>query len=413
MMGLVLAITANLAGIAGLFTTWLHRCYVKQWQSKTDHPSDYPRVAVIAPHRGAIIEEYIDALITQEYAGQWEIIFVTTREDASYHQLQCYAKNHAHVRVVLADDVVQLAQEQDVHRGQKVHNLVTALSTVSPEADVIAIIDSDVLPSRDWLRTLVEPFSGADAKLGATTFARLYMPGPGLASCTQAVWVLGSDAFLVGPWGYVWGGSFAIRKEILEQTDALDRWKGLLGSISSDDLNLSVALRRGRYRRCYVPGCKAVRRPPHKRETWAEVLRFTNRQLLHTWWVRKDLWLAAFLSHGVKSLAILGSLCIAWLQPVALLALIAPIMDTAGFLLTVYTLWSLDSSNPELHRSLRKAGLLAGPLPGLLAGVNLITAVTKIRMRWGGVEYTRRAVVGYTRDDSWRAVRTDKDVEDG
>lgn len=411
MTGLVLAMVANLAGIAGLVTTWLHYCYVKQWQSRIDHPNEYPRVAVIAPNRGPIIQECVDALVTQEYPGEWEIIFVTTREDTSYHQLQHYAKDNAHVRVELADDVVQLAKERDVHRGQKAHNLVTALSTVSPETAIIAVIDNDVYPSHDWLQTLIEPFSGADAKLGATTFARLYIPGPGLASCTQAVWVLGSDAFLVGPWGYVWGGSFAIRKEILEQTDALDRWKGLQGSISSDDLNLSVALRRGRYRRCYVPGFKAIRRPPHERETWSDVLRFTNRQILHTWWARKDLWLAAFLSHGVKSLAVLSSLCIAWLQPVALFGLIAPVMDTVGFLLTVYTLRSLDSPDLQLHRSLRKAVLLAGPLAPILGAINLITAMVKTRMRWGGVEYTRTAVLGYTRDDSWRAVRSDKDVD--
>jgi len=410
-MGFVLAIVANLAGIAGLATTWLHHRYVKQWQRREDRPTDYPRVAVVAPHRGPITEEYVDALVAQEYPGEWEIIFVTTRGDASYHQLQCYVKDNTNVRVVVADDVVQLSQERGIHRGQKAHNLVTALSTVSPETKVIAIIDSDVYPFRDWLRTLVDPFSGADVKLGATTFARLYMPGPGLASCTQAVWVLGSDAFLVGPWGYVWGGSFAIRKGILEQTDALDRWKGLRGSISSDDLNLSIALRRGRYHRCYVPGCKAMRKPPHGRETWSDVLRFTNRQLLHTWWARKDLWLAAFLSHGVKSFAILGSLCIAWLQPAALLVLFAPMMDTAGFLLTVHTLRSMDSSNSELYRSLRKAVLLAGPLAPILGAINLITAMIKTRMRWGGVEYTRTAVVGYTRDDSWRAVRSDKDVD--
>jgi cellulose synthase/poly-beta-1,6-N-acetylglucosamine synthase-like glycosyltransferase len=403
MMGLILATAANLAGVMGLFTTLLHRRYVKQWRRKPDHPNKHPQVTVIAPHRGLIVEECIDALIAQEYAGNWEIIFVTTQSDASYQQLQCYAEDNAHVRIAVADDVVQLACELDVHCGQKAHNLVTALSAASPDSEVFAVIDSDVQPSHDWLRALVEPFSGADSKLGATTFARLYEPGSGLASCTQAVWVLGSDAFLVGPWGYVWGGSFAIRRDILEQTDALDRWKGLRGSISSDDLNLSVALRLARYRTCYVPGCKAIRRPPRERETWSAVLRFTNRQVLHTWWSRKDLWLAAFMSHGVKSLAILGALCIAWLQPVALLALIAPLIDTSGFLLTVHTLQSLDSSNPQLHRSSYNAVLLAGALAPLLAGLNLITAVAKTRMCWGGVEYTCRAVVGYTEDDSWRA----------
>jgi len=408
MTGLILATVAILGGIGGLLTAYQYYRYSMQWQRNHVPPTRWPHVTVIAPHRGPIIRECVDALLAQDYAGTWNIIFATTHKDASYPQLADHATRHEHVQVVLTDDVVQLAKEKSIHRGQKNHNLVTALSKVSPETEVIAVIDSDVCPSPDWLNTLVEPLSDADDRLGATTLARFYVPGSGLASCAQATWILGSAALMVGPWGYVWGGSFAMRREILEKTDVLDRWKGLKGSISSDDLNLSVALKLGHYRVSYVPGHKALRSPPKEGETWSDVLRFTNRQLLHTWWSRRDLWLAAFMTEGMKSIALLGALGIAWLQPVALLALCVPILDILRFSLVVAALRSLDSSNRPFLHSQQKAILAAGPLPSLLCIINTVAAATRTHMEWGGVKYTYRTVVGYTEDDSWRARTTGK-----
>ena len=383
-----------------------------QWQRRHAPPSQLPRVTVVAPHRGPIIRGHVEALIAQVYPATWNVIFVTTREDASYPQLEDYARGHANVQVVLVEDVVQLAKEKGIHRGQKCHNLVTALSRVPPDTEVIAVIDSDVCPSPDWLRTLVGPLGHAHDRLGATTLARFYVPGPGLASHAQAAWILGSVPFMLEPWGYIWGGSFAVRREVLEKTDVLARWKGIKGSITCDDLNLSVALRRTRYRISHVPGYKAVR-SPRAGETWSDVLGFTNRQVLHMWWTRRDLWLAASMIHGVKSIALLCALGIAWFQPVALVALCAPAMDLAGFALGIYTLRSLDHSDRSFLRSQRKAVLVGGSLAPLLWMINTIVATTRSHMQWGGVDYTYRTVEGYTTNTSWRTDRSSQATGDG
>ena len=145
-----------------------------------------------------------------------------------------------------------------------------------------------------------------------------------------------------------------------------------------------------------------MRVPPKEGETWSDVLKFTNRQCLHAWWSRRALWLVVFM-EGMKSIALLGALAIAWLQPVALLALCVPIMDILRFSLVVAALRSLDSSNRPFLKSQQKAILAAGPLPSLLCIINTVAAATRTHMRWGGVEYTYTTVVGYTEDDSWRA----------
>ncbi|MBN2315356.1 MAG: glycosyltransferase family 2 protein [Sedimentisphaerales bacterium] len=402
MIGLILALVANVTGLLSFVAAGLHHYYIKRWHRRRRFVDRYPRVAVIAPHRGQIIPENVDALIAQDYPGPWEIIFVTTRDDRAYEPLRAYAERHPHVRLVIAHDVVQLAREQGIHRGQKNENLIMALSAISVETEVIAGIDSDVYPTRDWLRALVEPFADADSKLGAATFAVFYEPGTSLASCTQAAWVLGSAGFLIGPWGYVRGGSFSIHRRVLETTDLLERWKGEKGPIFSDDINLSVALRGGGYRTCYVPGARAVCKKPRRRETWSNVLRFTNRQLLHVWSARKDLWLIVLLTHGFKSLALIGALCVAWWHPAGLLALTVPLIDIFSFLVSLRSLRRFDPSNEQLYESLRRIIPRGAPLAPILATINTLLVCFTTQMRWGGVAYTRRTVVGYTGDDSWR-----------
>jgi len=402
MTGLILALAANLTGLFSFVAAGLHHRYIIRWQRRRRPTAPYPRVAVIAPHRGRVVPEHVEALIAQDYPGTWEILFVTTRDDRAYEPLRSYAERHPHVRLEVAHDVVQLAREQGIHRGQKDENLVTALSVIPAETEIVAGIDSDVCPTEDWLRALVEPFIDADTKLGATTFARFYEPGASVASCTQAAWILGSGGFLIGPWGYVWGGSFAVHRRVLETTDVLDRWKGKKRLSFSDDLNLSVALRRAGYRTCYVPGARAVRKAVRRRETWSDVLRFTNRQLLHVWWTRKDLWLIVLLSHGLKSLALIGALGIARWQPAGLLALIVPLMDIVAFRVSLRSLRRFDPSQEQLYESLRRIIPRGAPPAPILALINTLAACVTTRMRWGGVVYTRRTVVGYTDDDSWR-----------
>jgi cellulose synthase/poly-beta-1,6-N-acetylglucosamine synthase-like glycosyltransferase len=401
MVGLILALMANLAGIVCLLSAYRYYRYSMQWRHEDVPSQDLPRVTVISPHRGPIIRKYVDALTAQDYEGAWNVIFVTTHEDASYPQLVDCAKGRVNVQIALADDVVQLAKDKGVHRGQKNHNLVTALSQMPCETEVIAVIDSDVHPSPDWLKTLVQPLCHAADAPAVTTLARFYVPGLGLASQTQAVWIMGSVAFMVGPWCYVWGGSFAMRRDILDTTDILDRWRGLKGSISSDDLNLSAALKLAGRRVAYVPGYKALTNPPSERETWSDVLRFTNRQLLHTWWSHRSLWIAAFMTESMKSIALLSALSIAWFQPAALWALCVLATDMAGSALVVHSLRSLDPSNRKFLRSLQGAAWTA-PLASMVCLVNTIAAVMSKSMKWAGVEYTYRTVLGYTRDHSWR-----------
>ena len=278
MTGTVLAILAMAPSVLFLLSALAYQLYVARWQKNTATPASYPRVTVIAPQRGPIDPVSIEALLAQEYVGPWEVIFVTTKEDVAYGQLQPYAEEHANVRLVQARDVVRLAQMEGIHRGQKSENLLAAIEASHPDTEFFATIDADVWPSREWLRSLVEPFFRTTSPLAATTMARLSLPGANWASCAHACWTLGSVCYLLAPTIFTWGGSMAFPKKIIEETNVLERWRGRRGSISTDDLHLGMALRQAKWaswRRNYgigfVPGAMGMSRPPGRDPSVADL----------------------------------------------------------------------------------------------------------------------------------------------
>ncbi len=403
MMGLALAVVAALVAVSRLMMGWVGRRHATRWRQREPYSGSWPHVSVIAPRRGRVGQENIDDLLSQDYEGTWDIIFVTTQEDASHDQLREHEAKHRRVRLTLARDVVQLAQEDGIHRGQKCENLLTAIAAASTETEIFACIDADVWPSRDWLRSLVEPLLRTDTEAEATTLSRLYPPGPGLASNIQTAWLIGGAGLLLGPSMFTWGGSCAFRRSMLDKTDVLRRWQGLEGPICCDDLNLSVALRKGGHRICYVPGPMAMRMPPEQEESLSTVLHFTNRQLLHAWWAQRDLFWHIFVPTGLETLSFLAALCVVWWQPLAALALSLPLIDILSLWGASLRLESMDLEGRIPPGSLRKAVLKGGAYGSLLATINCLTAMATTRMNWGGVEYTPKTVIGYTENDSWRA----------
>jgi len=84
-----LAITSSLIGLLSVFA---FRTHIRNWIRKK--PEKYPGLTVISPQRGKIDSDNIDAVLKQNYPGAWEVIFVTTKDDASLPQLHHYAQKY-------------------------------------------------------------------------------------------------------------------------------------------------------------------------------------------------------------------------------------------------------------------------------------------------------------------------------
>ena len=138
--------------------------------------------------------------------------------------------------------------------GQKIHNLLAATAEMPLDVKYLAFADSDARPRRQWLAALL---SGLDRpNVAATTGYRWLLPArPSLANYLlhsingQVAMFLGNHSPTV-----VWGGSWAIRRELFELIDLRSAWAGKV----CEDLVAGSLFRRAGYRVVYEPACMVM-----------------------------------------------------------------------------------------------------------------------------------------------------------
>ena len=197
-------------------------------ERKAKRPDYTPKAAIIAPHYGWDTQtaENAKRLLDQDYDGDYEILFVTNQSgtsgcDDSYQPLVEIAVGQTNARVLLAPNII----DNSLPRSQKVQNLMTAIEALSDNVEVIAFVDADSTIQKDWLRLLVQPLQ--DKNVGATVGARFYVPQRlNFASLVETIWINFQIAFQGDhSLTMVWGGSNAIRRDLIDVGSVLNRWE--------------------------------------------------------------------------------------------------------------------------------------------------------------------------------------------
>ena len=203
-----------------------------------------PSVAVILPVRGldAGFDENVRALLSQVYPRYRILVVADDSADTALLRIQSIAREFPRVAVAT------ILSDASPLRG-KVNALRSALAHLHPEDEVVVFADSDIRPAPDWLRQLVQPL--ADSTVGVATGFRWYLPPrPTFWSLVRAEWNAVSANVLFDPRrSFAWGGSCAIRKDLLVPLRLEDRWHDVL----SDDLILTQAVREAGLKIAYVP----------------------------------------------------------------------------------------------------------------------------------------------------------------
>jgi cellulose synthase/poly-beta-1,6-N-acetylglucosamine synthase-like glycosyltransferase len=157
--------------------------------------------------------------------------------------------------------------------GQKVHNLCYATAELPEEIAVLVFYDSDARPAPDSVTRLVNCVcrDGLQVATGYRWFVPrcLTLANLTLASINAAV----AGLFKHHGWNLIWGGSWAITRELFENTAVAHAWRGTL----SDDLVASRVLRLAGATVVFEPGCMAT--SPID-VTWKEAATFLRRQFL-------------------------------------------------------------------------------------------------------------------------------------
>lgn len=253
-------------------------------QASRPSASDYqPEVLVILPVRGAddTLAHCVEALARQDYDNYRVRVILDSHTDPGWRVIDQVLVTHSGLTI----EVVEL-REPHPHCSLKCSAVHQATEDLD-DCQVVALLDSDVVPHTSWLKELVAPL--ADETVGATHGNRWYLPqraqwGSLLRYCWNTAAVV--TMYL---WGMPWGGTLAIKRSVLEQSPIRDRWL----RAGCEDVPLVSVLRDLGLRVRFVPSLVMVDR---KETRLGDCLRFLDRQLLWArlyhgacWWT-SNLW---------------------------------------------------------------------------------------------------------------------------
>jgi cellulose synthase/poly-beta-1,6-N-acetylglucosamine synthase-like glycosyltransferase len=216
--------------------------------------------------RGAVTKDLADNEINTEpkFAPKAAIILCLRGDDVSLIdclsgiQSQSYPDFELHLTFDSEDDPAKKVVEDFFNRMEfqpKLHvfdarpncslkcsALTHVIERLDPSIRVVAFVDCDTIIDQDWLADLVNPLSGDS--IGATTGNRWFSPEERIdRSFVQKIW---NAAAVVQMYKYeiAWGGSFAMRRDVIDQCDLLNKWSRSF----CEDTSLSIPFRRHGYR---------------------------------------------------------------------------------------------------------------------------------------------------------------------
>lgn len=382
---LVLAGLVVIQSLLLALQTWEHRRYVRSCMRGIEGHQTTGRVALFAPCKGMDLdlEANLRAIMRQDYDNYEVTFIVENTNDPAYPAIRRVMADHPWVpaRVVVA------GRASD--SGQKVHNLRVATQHLSQRVKYLAFVDSDARPRPEWLRTLVSRLDRPG--LGAVTGYRWFTPErPTMANalvysmnCDVVSLLTRSSHYLI------WGGSWAIRREVFDALDVRGAWKGTL----SDDLVASQLMREARLEVRFEPAC-VVASPLDM--SAPQALSFIRRQYLVARFYTFDWWLFSLLAATFTNLIWLGNLAVlAWSLLSGSPSPWIPIgVSSILYLITVYRgavrqdlvkvyfpHWQKAS-----HR-IRAFDIWANPLVEFAHWFSVLTSAVGRHVNWRGIRY--------------------------
>jgi len=243
-----------------------------------------PRTVLIVPCKGLDpdFQKNITSFFNQEYENYLLWFVVAEKSDPAYSKL-CELKNQLS-RSSKAQDVQVLVAGQCQSCTQKVHNLFYCYERISDDIEVLAFADSDACVRSDWLSHIVYPLR--QAKNGAASGYRWFVPKKNNLASLALSAINAKVAQLLGNshFNQAWGGSMAIRVDVFRSVGLDKIWP----RASSDDLSLSVSVKKAGLKVAFVPACLVA---SYESTTWRELFEFGRRQFVitrvsapGTWW---------------------------------------------------------------------------------------------------------------------------------
>src|SRR5439155_14285106 len=260
---------------------------------------ELPRVLVVLSVRGAdpSLAGCLRGLLNQDYPHYDVRIIVDSLEDPAWNL----------VHEILGHDPGPSIQVSPLQARRETCSLKTsallqAIGTLDESCQVVALIDADVIPRRSWLRDLVLPLT--NPKVGAATGIRWFMPSTATwGSLVRYLWNAAASVQMYAL-HIPWGGSLALRADVLRRSDLLQKWAVSLW----EDTASYRTIRELDLQLQFVPAATMVNRETTDLKS---CFRFIRRQMLNVR-LYHDGW-PTILAHGIGTalaMAVALSLCV-------------------------------------------------------------------------------------------------------
>ncbi|MBN2593221.1 MAG: glycosyltransferase family 2 protein [Sedimentisphaerales bacterium] len=283
-----IALAAIISQLLFLFQTYNNYRYAVRKYSK-ERSWYRPRTVLIVPCKGldAAFEQNITSFFNQEYDNYLLWFVVGAESDPAYSEL-CRLKNQLS-QSSKAQDVQVFVAGKSQTCSQKNHNLLYCYQRIDNDIDVMAFADSDICVQSNWLSHLVYPLR--KLKYGAASGYRWYVPKRNNPASLALSAMNAKVAQLLGNtrFNQAWGGSMAIRVNVFRKLGLDKIWPKSL----SDDLSLSVAVKKAGMVVAFVPACLAA---SHEVTTWRQLFEFVRRQFIITRFSAPKTWLFGLFS---------------------------------------------------------------------------------------------------------------------
>ena len=358
-----------------------------------------PSAEVVLCLRGAdpSLANALAALGAQHYPGQWRLLVVVdSLEDPSWVVAeQVLGGLEASGQAGWQEARMIPLAGRPATGSLKSASLRQAMGALHARTELVALVDADAVVAPGWLAAL-----GAgcgQGGVGAVSGNRWYRPVRGSgAGMVRAIWN-GGALVLMTLLGIPWGGSLAVRRELIEPSG----WRDRLATSLCEDTALPGALARVGFAYQFRPELIAL--DGDDSIGWLAVTRWIARQLL-TARLHHRAWPLVAL-HGLGSLALLlaclGGALMLWLQgsPLTASGLLAALAlyELGCVLLLVWierlAARALEALGPGLPPTGWAAlGRWLGwlPLAQLVYGIATVMAVVARRVEWRGVVYRVR-----------------------
>lgn len=223
-------------------------------------------VAVVLCLRGAdpALADCLQGLSRQRYSNYQVHVVVDSMDDPSLNVVNQYSSTLPDLQVYPIGNLRSTC-------SAKCSAILTAIERIPDSVEIIAFVDADTSPDRNWLSDLIAPFR--DVRVGASTGDRWFEADQWtLGTALRQVWN-GAAIVQMGIYNIAWGGSLAIRTELLQTTKLLDRWQNAF----CEDTLLANEMRPTGLQLVRAPGLVVV-----NRETtgFSEAVNWITRQLI-------------------------------------------------------------------------------------------------------------------------------------